>query len=78
MFNKKFQTFLFSDQFIELRGFKIYFDFIEQQSNLSDSNLNQMNDSLNQYCNNFTLTKPDGKYILCKTYKFLKIFLLMI
>ena len=43
-------------------GFKIYFDFVDsnvQQFLTTESNLAQ-NYSLNQYCNNFTLTQPIG------------------
>ncbi len=51
-----------------MRGFKIYFDFVDasnvQQVLTNESNLTQ-NYSLNQYCNNFALIKPIGKYILC-------------
>ena len=46
-------------------GFKIYFDFVDSNVLTTESNLAQ-NYSLNQYCQNFTLTEPAGKFILCK------------
>ena len=53
-----------------MRGFKIYFDFVDSNVLTNESNLAQ-NYSLIQYCNNFVLTQPIGKYILCINVVFL-------
>ena len=53
-----------SDSYSEGAGFKIYFDFIEQNQTNESLSVEQQDYNLLQYCklSNDTLNKPNGKY----------------